>query len=1053
MILFPPVLIRASAGTGKTYALSSRYIGLLAAGERPDRILATTFTRKAAAEIQERIFQRLAKAALNEEEALKLGKDFGEDEFSMRRASLILKDLVQNQHRLRVSTLDSFFFSVAESFSLDLGLMLGWQIADPESEQEVLRDALRSLCEHESVEKVVKLLQLVYGGSARRSVHERLEEQLQEIFDIYRATDPNAWHRLHVRKGITDDELEEAITALQNLPIPQTAARQPVKAWQNAVSKDVELAKAKDWKAFIAAGIAKKILDNEKEFNRKPIGDDFRAVYGKLIAQARSYLLGQIRAQTEGMFELMKRFESEYEAQRVLRQTLSFTDVKKRLLDAEITGRLEEVYYRLDSRIAHLLLDEFQDTSGEEWRVIKPVVDEIRSKSGLEYSFFCVGDAKQAIYGWRGGVAEIFDTLEGDGLKGDSQNKSWRCAWPIIHFVNSVFSDLRSNDALAEQEEAAASWGLRYQPHESGRETEAGFVKCSFLSARTLPSGEPMDKRTLLIEELIETVRRVRAVSSEAVIGILVRRNQDVAELLFELGRHGFAASEEGGVPLTDSPAVNVFLSLLRMTDHPGDLVSRFHLSHSALGPVLRFPDYRDDDRARDLSYEIRNMLLREGYGRTLNNLSRQVSTEASTRDRRRLEQLTSLAFAFERRKTTRVSDFIRLIEKIRMDDPSAESIRVMTIHQSKGLEFDAVIMPVFDGTMLRSNRSSVLCEYDDPTAPPVRVVRGMGRDLVCIDKTLRNMYESEARGRFSESLSVLYVALTRARDALFVICDRGDISRDLNYTSMLHKSLSEQLSKSESGEVFESGTLDGLWSQGAPEIRRAVMEETAEKVFPCMPGERSRGLARLAPSSLEGKGSRSLALKLGLNPPERVLYGHVMHECAAATEWLSPENMPSVAEVKGVLSFVSDDGKLLDRAARNWLGALREPSIRRIFDREYYSGMSGVELIEVFREHPFAVRDGNSIYSGAFDRLIITRGRKADRAFLYDFKTTSMREFEEEKINDLERYYSPQLQAYKRAVRRIFDIDEGMIETSLVFIGDSAARLVRCPTERKAAG
>src|SRR5687767_2259614 len=127
---FEPVVIRASAGTGKTYQLAVRFIGLLAAGARPDEILATTFTRKAAGEILDRVLSRLAHAAADDNERAKLAKAIGEKALSGDKCRELLVATVRRLHALRVGTLDSYFLQIATSFGHELGLPPGWSICD-----------------------------------------------------------------------------------------------------------------------------------------------------------------------------------------------------------------------------------------------------------------------------------------------------------------------------------------------------------------------------------------------------------------------------------------------------------------------------------------------------------------------------------------------------------------------------------------------------------------------------------------------------------------------------------------------------------------------------------------------------------------------------------------------------------------------------------------------------------------------------------------------------------------------------------------------------------
>ena len=133
--------------------------------------------------------------------------------------------------------------------------------------------------------------------------------------------------------------------------------------------------------------------------------------YQPLIQHAKAVILvGRIANQTEATQELLERFNAAYQALKLSERGLRFEDITRKLGIAEVADRLDEVLYRLDARISHLLLDEFQDTSPLQWRVLRPLAQRVVGGGGQ--SFFCVGDVKQAIYGWRGGVAEIFEVLD-----------------------------------------------------------------------------------------------------------------------------------------------------------------------------------------------------------------------------------------------------------------------------------------------------------------------------------------------------------------------------------------------------------------------------------------------------------------------------------------------------------------------------------------------------------------------------------------------------------------------------------------------------------------
>lgn len=158
----PDILIRASAGTGKTYQLASRFLRLLAADVPPETILAATFTRKAAGEILERILLMLARAATDDRHRAELAKSIETPDLTAKRCRELLGRLTRRLHRLQVGTLDSFFAKLASSFSLELGLPPGWRILEGIEATRLRQDAIEALVEAEKGDDLVRLLRVAH---------------------------------------------------------------------------------------------------------------------------------------------------------------------------------------------------------------------------------------------------------------------------------------------------------------------------------------------------------------------------------------------------------------------------------------------------------------------------------------------------------------------------------------------------------------------------------------------------------------------------------------------------------------------------------------------------------------------------------------------------------------------------------------------------------------------------------------------------------------------------------------------------------------------------
>ncbi len=166
MTRYANILIRASAGSGKTFRLSNRYLGLMQQGVAPDQILATTFTRKAAGEILDRVMIRLAEAALDSSQRSELATFLQEPSLSESDCLQLLRQLIRNLHRLRVCTLDAFFAQLAGSFSLELGLPPGWRIVEAVHDDNLRREAIAMTLKSDSRREIDRLLQLMAKGEA-----------------------------------------------------------------------------------------------------------------------------------------------------------------------------------------------------------------------------------------------------------------------------------------------------------------------------------------------------------------------------------------------------------------------------------------------------------------------------------------------------------------------------------------------------------------------------------------------------------------------------------------------------------------------------------------------------------------------------------------------------------------------------------------------------------------------------------------------------------------------------------------------------------------------
>jgi ATP-dependent helicase/nuclease subunit A len=1081
--VFPHVVIRASAGTGKTYQLAARFIGLLAAGARPEEILATTFTRKAAGEILDRVLFWLAQAAADESERRKLVEAVGDPSLTRDKCRELLMATVRRLHAVRVGTLDSYFLQVAVSFGQELGLPPGWSICDEQVDGLLRDEAIELLLSRGKLADLLTLVHSLTKGAAARSVSRLVRDTVTSLFELYRETTPEAWQQIAVCKGCEAAELDETLEAIAALVISD-------KRMETARGEDVERFRSGNWEAFIEKGLASKVLSGEGVYYKKPLPPELTTLYDRLLKHVESILVGQVARQTEATRDLLVRFVEHYHGLQLEERALRFADVTFRLAEDGARMELERLAFRLDGGVRHLLLDEFQDTSPAQWRVLRPLAETVTKRAGG--SFFCVGDAKQAIYGWRGGVAEIFDALDGQlkGLEARELATSHRSAQPVIDAVNAVFQKLAKHQNLDKLDEPVQRWQQAFPEHSTARTELPGHVTLTVAPQ----ASDDEDQTLVLFQHAADKVRELLLAAPRASIGILVRTNTAVARLIYELRTRGVPASEEGGNPLIDSPAVELVLSLLKIGDHPGDSVARFHLTKSPLAQSLELSDYRDDAGAARLSQKVRRELLDDGYGPTIFKYAKLLAPHCDERDQSRLQQLVELAYEYQPSSTLRTSDFLRLVATRRIADPQAAEVRVMTIHQAKGLQFDAVFLPELEARLIGQPERFV-AGRPGPTEPV---------NIVCrlADKTVRQFFPPRLQKLFeddmclevSESLCVLYVAMTRAVHALYmIIAPAKPTERSLpkTFAGLLRATLGGGKPAIGGATLYEHG--DAKWfargkREGAAPIREGEApaepprpnEPTARReprppeprppeprppeprppltLAPVLP-KRERSWERMSPSSLEGGVHVAGAAILAARSPQALGIGTLFHAWLAETEWLD-DGPPSEEVLRRVAARMrADTGASADQVAAHLVRfrqQLAAPPIAEVLSRRFYDLPANLGLklkawpagrieLAALRERSFAIRQENSLLAGSIDRLVIIRsGGKPIAADVIDFKTDEIAPGDKKSLAARVEFYRPQMEAYRAAVGRLLGLASERVAMRLVFLSSGSVQALQ---------
>jgi len=816
--------ISASAGSGKTFRLAHRYMGLLARGIPPDRICALTFSRKAAGEIFDSIVRNLTRAAQGPQSAKLSAKYMEAGDLTSKKFLSALRCFLENLHRVNIGTIDSFISAVIRAFPLELGLndtefsLMDSDSADAESFREAI---IAAVCNSRHLTgNGASVFLEVFKQATLGTEKKTFAGNLNGFLDNYRAAflslpDANAWGNpdLIWNKGTWWLAPPKARDAQEAERIMQLALNN--QAWDKRMRASMAklIGHLKDFddnaewepEIFLEGAVQGQLVAKlpapgenglKIQYARKEylIPDNVCKLLGNLYHNLFHVQFNRLCRRTRGILGVMAMYEKEYEQALLQTGRMTFTDAQLLLsprgffTSGSTLSRRRElragrvfIDYRLDAKIDHWLLDEFQDTSNLQWQALENLVDEILQDDSDTRSLFYVGDVKQTIYRWRGGNPDLFNHVldrYGDRIVNESLNKTQRSAQPIIDTVNRVFSSLpeyQDNDSEpAISSPVIEKWNFAWKEHECGEKTpHNGYAA---MLQPVLPEDakchEPEDQLELLAR-LLKQVNPAEKGLSAAVLARTNATGKVIADYLRQYARdhgwHDLNISYEGETALLDNPLIAVLLDLLRYARHPADNFARQHLVMSPLGTWLA----RNETAVESLPLVLLGAIEARGFRAVLREWAERLGT-LDEFGRLRLAQILEIAGEFDGRFDRNIALFIKTVESYgtREASESRGCIHVMTIHQSKGLGFDMVVLPDLNENKKMNSAGAIdfLTGRSEGSEAPSWLLEVPDRKTAECDPTLRQSLEETDNLATMDNLCVLYVAMTRAKKALYMI-------------------------------------------------------------------------------------------------------------------------------------------------------------------------------------------------------------------------------------------------------------------------------------------
>lgn len=827
-------IYRSSAGSGKTYTLAKEYLRLaLRSKEYYQKILAVTFTNRAAEEMKERVLEFLIDISKGKHELIPIfQQDFGKSEEQVvKLAKDALTHLLHHYGYFNITTIDTFFHRVIRSFSREIGLQGSFGIeldADKVAEfitsnvyegvetNKQLRDwlvefAMEGLANGEGYEtkgQVSKLAKQLFQEEFKKLpqgqfADEQVKEKIKNLKGQLIATKKSFEDHLNDIDNRFNECMQVAGLLLDDLNYKASGPggffpKLGRKEFDSLLTKRVEAAKA-DAEAWTS-----------KSSKRRD----------QIIQLAESSLMPMMN---EAIAYIEENRQDYYTANAVLKHLYTLglmTDLAQKLQDykkeeevimiSDLPDFLSQIiddtgspfiYEKVGTWYSHFLIDEFQDTSQFQWNNFKPLLEESLANGNENV---VVGDAKQSIYGWRGGDPSLLlDQVEKDvpqTIVDPSKSTNYRSAKNIVNFNNQLFSKLpelmvaEMGDGISPEEGKMilkTYEGVEQKVVERNKDVE-GLVHLEFLEAdKNEWKLRSMERSIETIEKLLKEGHRLNDMA------ILVRSNKEAADIVNHVLDYRRMQDTQievisaEGMLLENAAVVQLLLAAFNHLINPNDISIKADLTYRFQKSVKHrdFENHADFSRLESGGLpgsftKFKQHLLHLPILELVEVLIRTFDLNTVESEFVYLQAFQDAVLEFTKNNRSDLRLFMEWWDdngkkrSVQLTG-ALDAVEVITSHKSKGLQYPIVFVPFCNFDM---NSRSKPVWYESPYQEGENLPVDYKSELE--NTKFIESYQKEFAKWHLESLNVLYVAFTRAETALYVHCDPPPSRKDKMYST-----------------------------------------------------------------------------------------------------------------------------------------------------------------------------------------------------------------------------------------------------------------------------
>jgi ATP-dependent exoDNAse (exonuclease V) beta subunit len=989
-------LLKASAGSGKTHALTQRFVQFILSEKIPRNhlrnILAITFSNNAAKEMKQRILSWLKKTCLRDPETLhQLSQILLLDEDRLvSRAETLIDEILLNYSDFQVKTIDSFMASIYKASAIDLGYPPDFDILmAPEATMayafnRFLRRVRSGSPEAHFLEEVLELIEKGKGAE-EAYLWDPSKGLLDEMKELYQKLSGMMRQANIPGEGDEIDPLTKEISDAAE-KLNQLIASSDLKRRENSAFETIlEATRIGAYPDLIGIGLKNPpvLKPREGEAHSRyqqilerwtDLGDRIREY---TQAYAFRYYLPYLKAH-HAFKDVLERTKKE-------EGIIFIGDINKKLSDYLDREIIPDVYFRIGETITHYLIDEFQDTSPIQWINLYPLIENSLAEGG---SFFAVGDTKQAIYGFRDADYRIMRDLESTNPFSSAHHEvkelgvNYRSLERIVQFNKDFFQGV-----VASREgyrEAAGRSGLTDYVQGVREEHQGSGYADVILCERN--DEEPAEKVEL--QRLIGELKTRGYRYSE--MAVLTHRNEDVVDFTAWLNEMNVPFISYSSLDIRTRKLTEEVFFLLTFLDSPPDNLS---FAGFLLGEILRralerkgrstelegLHEFFFKNRRQTPLYKLFQEAFPALWEEYFDGLFRSTGYlplydlvaeiyrvfdvfETFPEEEATLIKILEVIKNFEKEGMNNPADFLRLAS----DEPSGgaewnidvpagiDAVKVMTIHKAKGLGFPVVILVLYGE---QSRGFKYILDEREEGVSLLKINRAIAESSLLLERA----YEEERMKELVNRLNTLYVGFTRPESELYVIGVSG--KRKQFPVDLLQ----------EAGYPPEEKKGPAPGSKEADQVRLELCHFTRPVNF----------------------SSFTSSEELNLEERKR---GEFIHRVLSSIEYLDEDAESGLEEMIRQVTKESNADYSIDPVKRDILDFLHTREIR-----PYFVPKPGRVI---GREQEFSDREGNLL---RMDRVIMDE----DRITVIDYKTGAEKKAEEK--------YSSQLKNYMRILKDLY--------------------------------